>query len=66
MFVAHFAHPNPSGFTNSGNVRKKFMPHQYKREPLNNDEVDKIINSCGTSREKFVICPVLDTALTLS
>ena len=42
------------------------MPYQYKREPLNNDEVDKLINSCGISREKFVIWSLLDTALTLS
>ena len=42
------------------------MPYQYKREPLNNDEVDKLINSCDTSREKFVIWPLLYTALTLS
>ena len=42
------------------------MPHQYKKEPLNNDEIDKLINSCGTSRGKFVIWPFLDTALTLS
>ena len=31
------------------------MPDQYKREPLSNDEIDKLINSCDTSREKFVI-----------
>jgi len=42
------------------------MPYQYKREPLNNDEVDKLINSSDTSREKFIIWSLLDTALTLS
>jgi hypothetical protein len=31
------------------------MPDQYKREPLNNDKIDKLINSCDTFREKFVI-----------
>ena len=41
------------------------MSYQYKREPLNNDEVDKLINSCDTSREKFVIRPPLDATLTL-
>lgn len=30
------------------------MPYQYKRESLNNDEINKLINSCNTSREKFV------------
>jgi len=39
--------------------------YQYKREPLNNDEVDKLINSCDASREKFVIWPPLDAALIL-
>ena len=37
------------------------MPYQYKREPLNNDEVDKLINACNTFREKFVIWTLLDT-----
>ena len=42
------------------------MLYQYKREPLNNDEIDKLINSCDASREKFIIWSLLDTALTLS
>jgi len=42
------------------------MPYQYKREPLNNDEVDKLINSCETFQEKFVIWTLLDTGLRLS
>ena len=42
------------------------MTYQYKREPLNNDEVDKLINSCETFREKFVVWPLLDTGLRLS
>lgn len=42
------------------------MPYQYKREPLNNDEIDKLINSCDASRGKFVIWPLLNTALALS
>jgi len=41
------------------------MPYQYKRESLNNDEIDKLKNSSGASREKFIIRPLLDTALTL-
>ena len=42
------------------------MPYQYKREPLNDDEVDKITNACNTFREKFVIWIFLDTGLRLS
>ena len=42
------------------------MSYQYKREPLNNDEVDKLTNSCITFREKFVILTLLDTGLRLS
>ena len=42
------------------------MPCQYKREPLNNDEVNKLTNSCDTSREKFVVWTLLDTGLRLS
>ena len=42
------------------------MSYQYKREPLNDDEVDKLTNACNTFREKFIICPLLDTASPLS
>ena len=42
------------------------MPYQYKREPLNNDEVDRITNACDTFREKFVVWTLLDTGLRLS
>jgi len=42
------------------------MPYQYKRGPLNNDEVDKLTNACHTFREKFVIWTLLDTGLRLS
>ncbi|MBA7585210.1 Tyrosine recombinase XerD [subsurface metagenome] len=42
------------------------MPSQYKRETLNNDEVDKLTNACHTFREKFVIWTLLDTGLRLS
>jgi len=42
------------------------MSYQYKREPLNNDEVDKLINSYETFQEKFVIWALLDTGLRLS
>ncbi len=42
------------------------MPYQYKREPLNDDEVDRITNACDTFREKFVVWTLLDTGLRLS
>jgi len=42
------------------------MPYQYKREPLNDDEVNRIINACDTFREKFVVWTLLDTGLRLS
>ena len=42
------------------------MVYQYKREPLNDDEVNKLTNACETFREKFVIWALLDTGLRLS
>jgi len=48
------------------NVKRKFRPYQYKRKPLNNDEVDKLTNACNTFREKFVVWSLLDTGLRLS
>ena len=42
------------------------MPYQYKREPLNDDEVDSLTNACDTFREKFVVWTFLDTGLRLS
>ncbi len=42
------------------------MPYQYKREPLSDDEVDRLTNACDTFREKFVAWTLLDTGLRLS
>lgn len=42
------------------------MPYQYKREPLNDDEVNSIANACDTFREKSVVWTLLDTGLRLS
>ena len=42
------------------------MPYQYKREPLSDDEVNRLTNACDTFREKFVIWTLLDTGLRLS
>jgi len=42
------------------------MSYQYKREPLSDDEVDRLTNACDTFREKFVVWTLLDTGLRLS
>lgn len=42
------------------------MPYQYKREPLNDDEVNQLTNVCETFRDKFVTWTLLDTGLRLS
>ena len=42
------------------------MPYQYKREPLSDDEVNRLTNACDTFREKFVVWTLLDTGLRLS
>jgi len=42
------------------------MPYQYKREPLNDDEVNRLTNACDNFREKFVVWTLLNTGLTLS
>jgi integrase/recombinase XerD len=41
------------------------MFYQYKREPLNNDEVNKLTNFCSTFQEKIVIWTLLDAGLRL-
>ena len=42
------------------------MPYQYKREPLNDDEVNRITNACDTFWERLVVWTFLDTGLRLS
>ncbi|MBM3209304.1 phage integrase family protein [Candidatus Shapirobacteria bacterium] len=42
------------------------MPYQYKREPLSDDEVNRLTNACETFDEKFVIWTLLDTGLRVS
>ena len=42
------------------------MPYQYKKEPLNDDEADRLTKACDTFREKFVVWTLLDTGLRLS
>jgi hypothetical protein len=40
-----------------------FMPYQYKREPLSDGEVNRLINPCATFEERFVILALIDTGL---
>ena len=42
------------------------MVYQYRREPLNDEEVDRLVNACDTFREKFVVWTLLDTGMRLS
>ena len=42
------------------------MPYQYKREPLNDDEVNKLTNACESFEEKFVVWTLLDSGLRVS
>jgi len=42
------------------------MPYQYKKEPLNGGEVNRITSACDTFQEKFVVWTLLDTGLRLS
>jgi len=37
------------------------MPYEYKREPLNDDEVNRLTNACDTFQEKFVVWTLLDS-----
>ena len=37
------------------------MPYQYKRESLNDDEVNRLTNTCDAFGEKFVIWTLLGT-----
>jgi len=40
--------------------------YQYKREPLSNDEADRLINSANTFQERLIIFTLLDTGLRVS
>lgn len=39
---------------------------QYKREPLSDDEVNRLTNACVSFREKLIIFSLLDTGLRVS
>ena len=42
------------------------MPYQYKREPLSDDEVNRLTNTFYAFEEKFVIWTLLGTDLMVS
>ncbi|NBT86208.1 MAG: hypothetical protein EBT45_06915 [Alphaproteobacteria bacterium] len=42
------------------------MAYQFIREPLRNEEVDKLCHACETVEEEFLIWPLLDTRLRVS
>jgi len=42
------------------------MPHQCKREPSNDDDVNRITNACDTFRQKSLVWTLLDMGLGLS
>jgi len=40
--------------------------YQYKREPLTNDELNRLANACKTVTEKLVVFSLIDTGLRVS
>ena len=42
------------------------MAYQFIREPLRNEEVDKLCHACETTEEKLLIWTLLDTGLRVS
>jgi hypothetical protein len=43
------------------------MPrYQYKREPLTQDEANRLANACQTHEEKLVVWTLLDTGLRVA
>ena len=42
------------------------MAYQFIREPLRNEEVDKLCQACETTEEKLLIWTLLDTGLRVS
>jgi integrase/recombinase XerD len=42
------------------------MAYQYVREPLTNQEIDKLCEQCQTSQEKLIIWTLLETGLRVS
>ena len=42
------------------------MPYQFVREPLTDEEVDRLAHACETNEERLVIWTLLDTGLRVS
>src|SRR5215831_17775751 len=42
------------------------MPYQFKREPLTQDEANRLANACETHEEKLIVWTLLDTGLRVS
>lgn len=42
------------------------MPYQFKREPLTQDEANRLANACETHEEKLVVWTLMDTGLRVS
>jgi integrase len=42
------------------------MPYQYKREPLTQDEVNRLANACVQHVDKLIVWTLLDTGLRVS
>jgi len=42
------------------------MPYQFKREPLTQDEANRLAQACSTHQEKLVVLTLLDTGLRVS
>lgn len=42
------------------------MPYQYKREPLTQDEANRLAQACTTADERRVVWTLLDTGLRVS
>ena len=42
------------------------MAYQFKREPLTQDEANRLANACKTVEEKLVVWALFDTGLCVS
>ncbi|MDA1190069.1 MAG: tyrosine-type recombinase/integrase [Candidatus Poribacteria bacterium] len=42
------------------------MPYQHKREPLNREETDRLVNAAESFEEKLVVFTLLDTGLRVA
>ena len=42
------------------------MAYQYVREPLTQEDADRLADACQTTQEKLIIWPLLDCGLRIS